>query len=440
MLRNAFLLLMFAACSLLKAQDILVPDSVNIDAENQQDSLSIYDVYSRRLTELIQKHDSINSNFSFPVPNAYYYQLMGAPTLFHGPLHQMMVKSDSLSNDIQFQNIYTMNLSLARFYVESPSLVRQTEGHIHKAGAFRDDIQEKIEVKEKLADKVQQSNLVPVMFDDVVVVTRKPNFWKFTGNFVLQFSQNYLTDNWYQGGEKNYSGNTNINFRLDYDNQKKINLNVLAELQLGFQTSESDTRRAFRPTSNRICLTTNFGYKAIKTLYYSAQVRIQTQVVPNYKPNSDVVTTDIFSPMDVTVAPGMKYEIAIGKKKKFTGILNVAPLAYSVRYCDRDNLIKNYGLEEGKNSKHSFGPNITLNTKWKICNQVTWDSNIYWFSNLESTKIEWTNTINCTITKFISTQLSLYPRFDDSATKFRTEHGSYIMFKEFLSLGLNYSF
>lgn len=440
MYRNASFLLLFLLCSWLRAQDVIVSDSTTLEIEEPKDSVTLFDIYSDRLSALVQKYDSINANFVFPHPNAYYFKMMGVPTLFHAPLHQSMVKSDSLVGDIQLQNLYTLNQAFSRFYVESPFLVTNTESEIMAAGAFREDVKEKIEVKEKLSEKVNKSNLLPQLDEDVVVITRKPTFWKITGNTTLQFTQNHFSDNWYQGGENNYSGNSNINLRFDYDNQKKINMNVLAEFQLGFQTSASDKKRNFRPTNNRMCLTTNFGYKAVKTLYYSAQVRLLTQVVPNYKANSDVVTTDIFSPLDVTIAPGMKYEISIGKKKKLTGTLNVAPLAYSIRYCDRDELVRNYGIDPGHNSKHTFGPNVTLNTVWKIIPQITWSSNIYWFSNLESTKIEWTNTINFAVTKLISAQLIVFPRFDDSAVKFRSKSGSYFMFKEYFGMGLNYSF
>ncbi len=74
---------------------------------------------------------------------------------------------------------------------------------------------------------------------------------------------------------------------------------------------------------------------------------------------------------------------------------------------------------------------------------ISWTSRIYWFSNFKQTIIECENTLNFSINRFLSTKLFLYPRFDDSSLKYKAgeEHdGSYWMFKEWLSLGLNYDF
>lgn len=409
-------------------------------AQQEADTTRLTDIYLEHLSYLVEWRDSLNRNATLSAPNPYYFKAVLTPTLYTSPLRQMMVDKDTTITDYQLMRVAEMNYLLARFYTKYPSLVTQTEETVRNQGLFRKDVKDKLETEDRLSDKVTAANLMPSLDEKVEVVTRRPNFWKFSGNASLQFTQNYFSDNWYQGGENNYSGNSNINLQLNFDNQKKLTWSNRLEFQLGFQTSESDERRTFRPTSNRICYTTNFGYKAVKTLYYSGQVRIQTQVVPNYKANSTEVTTDMFSPMDITIAPGLKYDIAYGKKKRFTGTLNIAPLAYSIRYCDRDKLVRNFGIDEGHHSTHTFGPNITLNTTWRICNQITWNSNIYWFSNLHSNKVEWTNTFNFTVTKLISAQLYLYPRYDDSAVNFKNKNGKYFMFKEYLSMGLNYSF
>jgi len=189
--------------------------------------------------------------------------------------------------------------------------------------------------------------------------------------------------------------------------------------------------------------TTNAGYKAWKNLYYSLQVILQTQLAPNYKKNSQDLSSKFLSPLEVTIAPGMKYEIAWGKKKQFTGTVNVAPLAMKVMYVGVDSIVTNFGLEKEENHKITFGPNITMDTRWQICKQILWTSRIYWMSDFEYNICEWENNISFSITKLITAKAHLYPRFDNSNEKYRSgeEHdGIYLMFKEWFSLGLSYSF
>ena len=83
----------------------------------------------------------------------------------------------------------------------------------------------------------------------------------------------------------------------------------------------------------------------------------------------------------------------------------------------------------------------SLMYSWNILKNINWSSRIYWFSNLESTDIEWENTFTFTLTKYLNTKLFLYPRIDDSSRSYRNEEkGSYFMFKEWFSLGVNYKF
>ena len=410
--------------------------------EQPADSSFLLRSYLNIIDRLAAERDSLNAISRPLVPNAYYYRLLSFPTIYHAPVQQVMSTKDMQSVDPQIQRVSAANAMLSVLYAHAPQLVLQTEADIAGQTAIRSDVNEKLKTSDRLAEKVAVSMLAPETTDVIEVVTRRPNFWRFSGNTSLQFAQNYISENWFQGGESSYAGNTTLTLRANYNDQKRFTWENTIDAQLGFQTSEQDERRAFRPTSNMLRYVTNFGLKAWKNLYYSAQVILQTQIAPNYRVNTMDVQSDFLSPLDVTIAPGMKYSIAWGKKKAFTGTLNVAPLAYKIRYCDRDLLVRNYGIYEGHNSTHSFGPNITLDSQWKVCKQITWNSRIYWISNLKFTQIDWTNTINFSITKLISAQLNLYPRFDDSQYRFRqqSKHDNYIMFKEWLSLGMNYAF
>lgn len=406
------------------------------------DSSFLLKSYLEALDSLVWERDSLFTTPTPSTPNPYYYLILSQPTLYSSSLHQAMGHTNTSSPDLQIQRLYASRKMLSMLYANAPGLVTQTESDILGQAGIRSDIHDMLGTSDKLADKVAAATLNPVMDEPVEVITRRPNFWKFAGSTALQFMQSYFTDNWYQGGEKNYMGNLDVTLRANYDDQRKIIWENTLDIQLGFQTTESDKNRTFRPNHNLLRYTFNGGYKAWKSWYYSLLVILKTQIAPTYQKNTDDITSEFLSPLEVTVAPGMKYEIKWGKKKQFTGQLNVAPLAMKVLYVGNDDLVKNYGIEEGKNQKTTFGPNITLNTNWPITKQINWRSRMYWMSNFDYNIWEWENTIDFTVSKLITTTLYLYPRFDNSNEKYkeRSRFNTYMMFKEWLSLGLKYSF
>ena len=291
-----------------------------------------------------------------------------------------------------------------------------------------------------LSEKVGEATLSPTLDDKVQVITRRPNFWKYNGSTSLQFSQSHFSANWHKGGEDNFAGNFYLTLNANYNNQRKFKWNNTFELQMGAQTAPSDNNRTFRPTANKIKYSTNIGYKAYKSLDYSLSVVMETQPLPNYYANTDELQSKFFSPMTLSVGPGLAYSFQWGKKKRFTGNLNVAFVAYHLKYVGKDELVTKHGLPEGKHASHTFGPSAQLNTTYKICNQVTWTSRIDWRSNYHYTRIDWYNQVNFTVTKLITAMLIVNPILDDSSPKYRNENGKYIMLNENLSIGLNYSF
>lgn len=417
--------------------------SVAMQGGGQADTSQVVKRYLSALESLVKERDSLNNVTPQTTPNAYYFQILTQPTLYESPLHQMMSRADSTTADPQLQRLFSTRKMLSSLYTRTPWLVTQTESDLRGQSAIRSDVNDKLNSHDKLAEKIVDATLTPTMDEPVEVITRRPNFWRFSGSSSVQFSQNYFSSNWYKGGESNQSGFVTLTLNAKYNDQRKISWDNTLDAQLGFQTTESDKVHSFRPTNNLLRYTTNAGYRAWKSLYYSLQVILQTQIVPNYQSNKDVMISKIFSPLEVTIAPGMKYEIAWGKKKQFTGTLNVAPLAMKILYVGADTLVTNFGLEKGHHSRTTFGPNITLNTRWQICKQIAWSSRVYWMTNFDYNIWEWENTIEFSVTKLITARMYLYPRFDNSNERYRSgenHDGTYMMFKEWLSLGLTYNF
>ena len=69
---------------------------------------------------------------------------------------------------------------------------------------------------------------------------------------------------------------------------------------------------------------------------------------------------------------------------------------------------------------------------------VSWTGRFYWYTDYSRTLMEWENTVNFTINRFLTAKAYLYPRFDDSVAP--NADGSYFQFLEQLSLGLSVSF
>ena len=84
----------------------------------------------------------------------------------------------------------------------------------------------------------------------------RPNWWVVGGNGSLQISQNHLSDNWYKGGESNYSLLGSVTMQANYNNKQKVKWDNKLELRLGYQTSRGDTIHKYKTTEDcrRTCI------------------------------------------------------------------------------------------------------------------------------------------------------------------------------------------
>ena len=69
---------------------------------------------------------------------------------------------------------------------------------------------------------------------------------------------------------------------------------------------------------------------------------------------------------------------------------------------------------------------------------IKWRTRLYGYTTYKRAEFEWENTLTFQLNKFISTNIFLYPRFDDSRK--RSLRYGYWEFKEYASIGFSYSF
>ena len=264
--------------------------------------------------------------------------------------------------------------------------------------------------------------------------------WLHVFNASLQFTQAYISSNWYQGGENNLAllGSVNWNCNLNQELHPNWLFNNALSYKLGIATTHGDSIRKYLINEDNFLFTSQLGYKAVKNWYYSAMLQFTTQFLNNYKTNTRTMTAAFLSPAELNVGLGMTYNYKKADDRMFT--LAIAPLSYNLKYCRNITDIDptRFGIDAGHHSKSTFGSNFEAKLLWRFTPSVMITSRLYMFTNYEYVQGDWENTLDLSISKYLTTQFYTHLRFDRSVA--RNEDWKYWQFKEILSLGIIYRF
>ena len=373
--------------------------------------------------------------------NGQYYKLFAPLTFYHGvAASQLSMNAPSGQQDEMEEAI---DGALMNVYLNRPDLVQITETEQEESGTLRKDIIDRPVVQQvKMVEQAMPMPEAPEA-DSVEVAVEKPKFWNYKGDGYLQFMQNYVSGNWYKGGESNYAAVGSLTLEANYDNKSKWKWDNKLEMKLGFQTSRTDSLHKFKANEDLIRLTSKLGLQAAKHWYYTLQMLAYTQFSRGFKSNDEKTYSDFLSPLNVSIGLGMDYKVECFNKK-LTGTVNISPLAFNYRYVDRTYFDgkswfpTRYGIEDGKHHLSDFGSQITASLEWKMNDVLTWKTRFYGFTSYHRAEIEWENTFTLKVSKYISANLFLFPRFDDS-NNYDDDLG-YWQFKEYSSLGFSYNF
>ena len=369
--------------------------------------------------------------------NGQYYKLFAPLTFYHS------VAANQLSMNDTDETTEAIDDALMNVYLNRPDLVQVTETEQEQSGTLRQDIIDQPVTQQ--TTMVEQSMPMPdaPKADPVEVAVEKPKFWTRKGDGFLQFMQNYVSGNWYKGGESNYAALGSLTLEANYDNKSKWKWDNKLEMKLGFQTSRSDSIHKFKANEDLLRLTSKVGLQAAKNWYYTLQVLAYTQFARGFKTNDIKTYADFFSPFNLSVGLGMDYKVECFDKK-LTGTINISPFAYNYRYVDRSWFNGNqwfpsrYGIDDGKHHLGDFGSQLTATLEWKMSDVLTWKTRLYGFTSYHRAELEWENTFTLKVSKYITANLFLFPRFDDS--NIWDDELGYWQFKEFSSLGFSYNF
>lgn len=279
--------------------------------------------------------------------------------------------------------------------------------------------------------------------------------WTKNGNASLQFTQGFVSKNWYKGGESNFALLATGDYTFNYKRNKFAWDNKI-EAKLGFITTPSDEYHSYMTNNDLLKWTTKLGYQASENWYYTIQGIGETQFMAGYKSHEEHKTSKAFNPAFLNLSTGMDYKKET-ENVKFSCF--IGPFAYNLKFIgdpkrgDKANYKgeidgSQFGLQWGDFNLYDLGASAKATLTWKVCKYVTWNSQATYFSPLYKsganykgngyTLVDWENTFDMPLNKFFSTKVYTHLRFDDSAPA-KSGNWGYFQFTELLSFGISYN-
>ena len=366
------------------------------------------------------------------------FKLDWQPAMVHGG------QASSAGMDYRDGLSDAINSLLVGNYLQHPASVKyydrqiEREQIVQNAQIVEASTKDLDDILSRVDEKTDVASVVGPM--DIGLTIEKPNFWKTSGQFGLQFTQNYFSQNWYKGGNNNVTLLTSLLLQANYNDQRRIQWDNKLEMRLGFVTVPSDTVHSFLTNNDKIYLYSKLGVKAFESFYYTVQGEAQTQFMPGYKSNDTTAYSRFLAPLDVYLSVGMDY-----KPKLKNGSLSVAllPFSYKLRYINGGDevIIKAYKIRDGRWAQNDFGSKLELNANINLLKDFSWKCRFYYYTTYKYVEAELENTFSFSFNKYITAELYTLWRFDDNRDmKYWDESLGFFQFKEYFTLGLAYKF
>lgn len=422
--------------------------------------------YARKSSKIVKLYsDSIKAlNKAVSVPDSvidetvispYIYPLVGPPTYFSKIMrYTFSLPADSTDSNLSVgmdsrnEMLGFVGKNLMTTYSYHPTLVQGSDSEYEGEnlaefeGKYEPVKKNNDDMMKNIIDNTKEIKDVKEVYDDVDLELEviKPNFWSTSATFSLDFSQNYISENWYKGGNNNGTMLAKLLIQANYNDQNKIQWDNKLDMRLGFVTTTSDSCHTFLTNNDKLNLYSKLGVKATKSWYYTLSFEANTQFMPGYKTNDKKTYSDFISPLNVYLSLGMDYKPTL----KNSNTLSVAllPLSYKFRYIgtDDENVHSVYSMV-GTSFEQSFGSKVEINTQVKVLDNVTWKSRFYYYTSYEYAEAELENSLTFSFNKYISSELYTLWRFDDSRSRaYYDDNLGYFQFKEYLTLGISFSF
>lgn len=283
---------------------------------------------------------------------------------------------------------------------------------------------------------------MPMTGTTLKAVEVKKRHWIRDFRTSLQFSQAYVSPNWYQGGNNNLNvlGQIYYNVKLNQEFHPNLLFETTAQYKLGLNSAPDDTLRNYSISEDLFQINTTLGIKAASRWYYSLTAQFKTQLLNSYKSNTNDLVASLLSPGELTAGVGMTYNY-VTPKKNFTFDASIAPLSYNMRSCISDRIDATlYGIRPGHKTVHKFGSSAEFKLMWRMASNIVFNSRLFAFSDYELFQADWENTLMFEINRFLTTQIYAHLRYDTNGVAADGTKWKKLQLKEILSIGFSYKF
>ena len=258
--------------------------------------------------------------------------------------------------------------------------------------------------------------------------------WRREAVIMLQVTQNYVTNNWYQGGSSSFAGLGTAKGQISYISDQFTWENT-GEWRMGGTTIANDSLHKVNTTDDMFRVYTKANLRIIPKLFASVSGELETRLLPTYRSNSNELKSGPFSPVRFNAAVGIDWKPV----KRLS--LSVSPLSYKVVHIhDTARVqVKDYGLKEGQQTQHNIGSSVRLEYTWKPVREVELEMRFFTYTNYKDVEIDLEVNCDFIINRFLSARLQLHPRYDSSVIMKGDKHAK-LQFRELLSIGFAHKF
>ena len=412
--------------------------TVALCGANAQGTSDVYRYFADGIDEAVAASKTVVEETDEEKTNFVYSRLFTSPVLYSSMLGKPVDEevTTSLDETLEMDEARTTVIDnmMLDLYANAPDKVAMTEEELHSATVVSEYKTAFSAPNLGIGNFVMPENVAGGMKTTVV----KPNYWKFNGRVALKFTQNYISGNWFQGGESNKTMLGELDLDINYNDEDRISFTNHIDIDLGFATTKADTLHSFKTNTDRLRLESTFGYKLVQNLDVAAKMKLESQSLPNYPVNSHDFVSNFMAPFDANFSVGLNYKPSW---ENFRIEVYFAPLsAYNYKFVRYGDLASRYGIRAGRHHKEDFGTQLVVTVPTvKIFKIVDFWSRAEYYTNYARAFFQLETKFDIMLNKYFSASLMMHARFDDSAPGLYDEELGFWQFKEFMTLGVTYS-